>query len=110
MSLSANGYFIDLIMKWQDAWLEQVITTSEIETILRKSSADTTYEGIVNLLEKEGYVYKIVSVTDEERKWLHQNHTALLVNDTKFIFSNGQYAGSTANLPKGIKHWGAGDF
>ena len=55
-----NGYFIDLIMKWQDAWLEQVITTSEIETILRKSSADTTYEGIVNLLEKEGYVYKIV--------------------------------------------------
>ncbi len=110
VSLSANGYFISLIFKWQQAWLEQALTTSEIEILLKKSGADITYEGITTLLENENYEFKVVSVTEEERMWLPENHKAILVNGTKLIFSDGEYAGSSANLPREIKHWGQSGF
>ncbi len=107
-SLSANVYFFDLVVKWQEAWLAQTLATIEVESLFRTSDANTTYEGIVNLLDKAGDEYKVVTVTEVERGLLPNNPSAILVNDTKLLFSSGQYAGSTANVPKGIKHWGQG--
>ena len=60
------------------------------------------------LAEKEGIEAKLVPVEESDNLWLKGEKQALLVNETRLFFIDGEYVGSKANLPKNLSHWGFG--
>jgi hypothetical protein len=107
-SLAFNAYLFNLVIDWQNAWLEQILTTSEIERIYRKSGADITYESIKGIISSENGEFEIVSSEAANSVWVKPDAEAILVNGTTLFFSDGQFIGSKANLPNDLKHWGFG--
>ena len=46
ISLGANVYLFKLVADWQKAWLEQILTTADIERLYRKSGADVSFSAM----------------------------------------------------------------
>lgn len=108
LSLLGNAYLFYMVISWQEAWVEQILTTSEIERLYRMSSEDISIEGVMALALKEGVEVKLASIEESDNLWLEGEKKALLLNETKLFFINGQYIGSKANLPPNIWYWGFG--
>jgi hypothetical protein len=69
-SLLGNAYLFSIVLKWQDAWLEQLLTTSEIEDLYRRSSADTSFEAIKALAIKERKEVHVSPAKESDGEWL----------------------------------------
>lgn len=108
VSILGNVYLFYLVINWQEAWLEQILTTSEIERLYRKSSADVSIEGVTALAAKEKIDVKMVPIEESDNLWLKGEKKVLLLNDTRLFFVDDQYVGSRADLPKEMSHWGFG--
>ena len=107
-SILVNAYQFSLIVTWQEAWLEQVLTTSNIETLYRKSGADISYEAVKTLVKSELGDFEIVPSTATDGLFVSLDQDVILVSDTKLFFKGGEYAGSKAKLPEDLSHWGFG--
>ena len=105
ISLLSNIYLFKLVVDWQDAWLEQLLITGDLERIYRKSGADISFDAIKVLVEKEFGEYEIVPVPDSDDLLVGVDKTAILVDGKMLYFKDGYYIGSKANLPKGLVHW-----
>jgi hypothetical protein len=105
VSVLSNAYLLKLVINWQEAWLEQILTTTEVERLYRKSEADTTLEAIKEILTKESVEYELVPVVPTDIFWDKGDKKVLLVNGTRLYFNDGQYIGSKANLPNDLSHW-----
>lgn len=108
VSILGNVYLTYLVINWQEAWLEQIMTTSEIERLYRKSSADVSIDGVLALAKKEKIDVEMVSIKESDNLWLEGEKKVLLLNDTRLFFVDDQYVGSRADLPKEMSHWGFG--
>ena len=100
VSAGLNLYLYAEAKRYEEAWVEQMITTSEIEAILRDSEADTSFEGIKRLaIDRFGSeAVRTVEVSDIHIKW-GSDRTGLKVNESLLLFKDGVYHGSKANLP-----------
>ncbi len=100
VSVGLNIYLCTEVQKYEEAWVEQIITTSEVEEILRESQADTSYESIKRLaIARFGSdTVSSVEVSDAHTDW-GADRQGLKVNETLFLFKDGVYYGSKANLP-----------
>ena len=105
VSLAANAYLFKLVVGWQKAWTEQLLTTSTIERLYAKSGADVSYDTVMELVGSEFGKYSIVPVVASDNQWAGTDENAILVFGTKLFFKDVQYLGSKANLPKGLVHW-----
>ena len=99
-SLLANAYLYMEMSRFKEAWLTQFIATSKVESILKASSADLSFENIkqisISAFGKESV--HIVNLENEFTEY-GSDRLALGVNDTLLLFKNGFYHGSKANLP-----------
>lgn len=105
VSLAANAYLFKLVVAWQKAWTEQLLTTSTVERLYIESGADVSYETVADLVGSEFGKYSSVPVVASDNQWAGTDENAILVFGTKLFFKDGQYLGSKANLPKGLVHW-----
>lgn len=99
-SLLANAYLYMEMSRFKEAWLTQFIATSKVESILKASSADLSFDNIkqisISAFGKESV--HIVNLENEFTEY-GSDRLALGVNDTLLLFKNGFYHGSKANLP-----------
>lgn len=100
VSIVVNLYLYSEKTKYQNAWLEQFITTSEVERLLVASLGDNSFEHIKQTsisLYGEKQV-KVVSLDSELMKQ-GADTVGLMVNRTLLLFKDDHYYGSKANLP-----------
>src|SRR5690606_32578540 len=99
-SVGLNVYLYAEAQKYEEAWVEQLITTSEVEGILRESEADTSFESIRHLaIARVGSdTVHVVEVSDIHIDW-GADREGLKVNETLLLFQDGVYYGSKANVP-----------
>lgn len=105
VSLAANAYLVYLVVGWQDAWLEQFMTTSNVELLYRKSGADISFESVSGQAEDLFGKYEIAPAVGSDKVWSGVGEKVIIVDGTKLFFKNGQYIGSKADLPEGLQHW-----
>jgi len=108
-SLCANVYLFNLVIEWQEAWTEQIVTTSHVERLYTSSTANVSYEAVKELVGNEIGEYKIIPVIESDNMWAGGDKDAILVHGTKLFFKDGQYIGSKANLPEDLVHWRMGN-
>lgn len=108
ISVVINVYLFRAIGDWQDAWLEQALTTADIERLYRNSGADVSFAAMEELVGKELGEYKIVPVTDPDKLIISADKSAISVDGTRLYFKDGKYIGSKAKLPEGLVHWELG--
>lgn len=100
VSTSLNVYLYIEKNHWQEAWLNQFITTSEVESIFKQAADDTTIENVKIIAIREfgeGNVH-IIDLQGEFKDY-ESDDVALGVNDTLLFFKDGYYYGSKAYLP-----------
>ena len=98
LSISLNGYLFVSKYKWKNAWLNQILATDEIESILKESNADISFKNIENLAKKRfGSNVEIVELTEPNLN-MGLDKKVIKVNETFLFFKNGTYSGSKANL------------
>jgi len=107
LSISVNVYLFQSAIDWQEAWLEQMLTTSLVERIYKESGADVSYEAVNKLVENE-FRYEVVTLTNENDSWVKEGSAAISVDGTILYFTDGKYSGSKADLPDNLVHWGVG--
>lgn len=99
-SLLSNAYLYMEMSRFKEAWLTQFIATSKVDSILKASSADLSFDNIkqisISAFGKESV--HIVNLENEFTEY-GSDRLALGVNDTLLLFKNGFYHGSKANLP-----------
>ena len=106
LSLAGNTYFVWAAVTWQKAWLAQILTTSEIEKIFKKSGADVSFQSIQHIVEREyKSSYKIFSKQEAENEAWGPYENVIMANETKLYFNGNVFVGSKANLPSGIEYW-----
>lgn len=100
VSAGFNVYLYNEAQRFEEAWVEQVVTTSEIEGILKESETDTSIENIRRLAIAK---FGIDSVHSVEVPHIHidwgSDREGLQVNRTLLLFNDGVYHGSKADLP-----------
>ncbi len=100
VSVGVNVYLYTEVQRFEEAWIEQLVATSEVEGILKESRADTSIEGVQRLaIARFGSdSVQMVEVAD-----IHFESGAdkkgLQVNETLLLFKDGVFYGSKANLP-----------
>ena len=98
ISVSLNIYFYQEYKKYQDRWLNQFITTSEIESLLKHSGIDTSFNNIYQIAESlYGDSVKEVTVSEPVTNW-GADVRAIGVNDSLLLFKDGLYWGSRSGL------------
>ncbi|PVY76436.1 hypothetical protein C8D92_105189 [Tamilnaduibacter salinus] len=108
-SLLGNAFLLDRVSKWQEAWTEQSLTTSVVERLYKQSGADTSYKSVRNVVARELGEYEETSAREAGLDWPGPSARVIVIDGTKLIFDNGQYAGSKADLPAGLEHWRGND-
>jgi hypothetical protein len=93
ISLSLNAYFYFRSAKWEEAWLQQFVTTSEVEELLKGASPNLSYDDVAALLKGASPVEAGAPLQAGVEK------KALKYGGTTFYFKDGVYAGSKADLP-----------
>ncbi len=106
ISLVGNLYLFITVIKWQKAWLAQIMTTSDIEAIFRKSGADISFEALHEIARKE-YESSFKVLPDEiaQKEVGGPYEHVILVDETKLYFRNNKYVGSKANVPPDVEYW-----
>ena len=84
LSLAMNIYLYLEASRWEQAWLAQFITTSDVEVLLKSANPSLTYENVAGYLKL---------APDEGGK------EVLKYGSTTFQYENGHYSGSKADLP-----------
>ncbi len=99
ISILTNAYLYKEKRRFEEAWLNQFITTSEIEAIFKKSGADISIKNIERIsVEKFGqHSVKVVDLEDNYTEY-GSDRIALGVNETLIFFKDGLYYGSKSNL------------
>ncbi|MFL1407376.1 hypothetical protein ACJO2E_18685 [Marinobacter sp. M1N3S26] len=100
VSAGINVYWYIELQRYEEALVEQIVATSEIEAILKESEADTSFEGIKRLAIATFGSDSVseVDVPEIQITW-GADRIGLKVNETLLLFRNGVYYGSKANLP-----------
>jgi hypothetical protein len=99
VSLLTNVFLFQQVLIWQKSWLEQALTTYDIESLFRKSGADTSFEAIQMVTKLEySDSYKVVPVLTTESSGVALDQNAIIINNTKLYFKDNVYAGSAATL------------
>ena len=100
ISLILNIYLYTEKARWKDAWLNQFITTSEVENIFKQAALDTTLENIKSIATEQCGSEKVRLINmDGEFQEYELDNIALSVNETLLFFKGGIYHGSKAKLP-----------
>lgn len=105
VSLASNAYLFKLVSDWHEAWLEQILTTAEVERLYIKSGADVSFESIKSLIEHLRSPYEVISVDADNNLLFSADKNAILLNGTRLYFKDGQYIGSKSNLPEDLADW-----
>lgn len=93
-------------MTWQKAWLEQSLTTSEIERIFRNSGADISFQSIQRIVISEyKNSFRVLSKNEVKNEPFGPYENIIIANETKLFFKNNQFVGSKANLPPKANYW-----
>ena len=108
MSLVGNAYLFSLVVKWQDAWLEQLFATSILERLYDASSADVSFDAIDKIAKNEFGDYRITSVMNSDVDLVGYDPEVIEIEGVRLFFKDGNYIGSKANVPDDIQHWGFG--
>ena len=108
VSLFANTYLFNLVVDWQEAWTEQILTTSHVERLYTQSGADVSFDEVKKLVGNKLGEYKVVPVSESDNLWNSGDPDALLIHGTKLFFKDGLYIGSKANVPDHLVHWRMG--
>ena len=99
LSLASNVYLFLTTMTWQKAWLEQSLTTSEIERIFRKSGADISFQSIQRIVSSE---YKgsfmVLSKNEVKNEPFGPYENIIIANETKLFFNNNEFVGRTIGV------------
>lgn len=94
ISFLLNVYFYLSASRWEEAWLEQFVTTSEVEDLLKASSPELSYDDVARILKGASPVdagLELLSAGIDKK--------ALKYGGTTFFFKDRAYAGSKADLP-----------
>lgn len=106
LSLCVNVYLFWSTTTWQKAWLAQILTTSEIENLFRKSDADISFQSIQEIVQREyKSTFKVLSKQEAEIEGFGPYENVIVINETKLLFNENRFIGSKANLPSGIEYW-----
>jgi hypothetical protein len=79
-----------MVSDWQEAWLEQTLTTAEIERLYRNSGADVSFESIKNLIESVKSHYEVVPVDRDDSLLFPADKEVIFLNGTSLYFKDGQ--------------------
>ena len=105
-SLAVNLYLFTVAMNWQKAWLAQIMTTSDIERILKKSGADISFESIQTIVKKEyGSSFRVLPKEEAANEIMGPYENIIMADETKLYFKDSIFVGSKANVPNGIEYW-----
>ena len=99
LSLCANAYLFLSKNKWHEAWVNQFITTSDIENILKALNSDISFLQFQEIAVKNPNLYMKVVELSEPHLSRGFDKQALKISETTLLFKNGIYVGSKANLP-----------
>jgi hypothetical protein len=106
ISLVGNIYLFITVIKWQKAWLAQIMTTSDIETIFRKSGADISFEALQKIAKEEyPSTFKVLPSDVSQNDFGGPYENIILIDETKLYFRNNRYVGSKANVPPEVEFW-----
>tara|TARA_R110001599_G_scaffold352201_1_gene586274 strand:+ start:605 stop:973 length:369 start_codon:yes stop_codon:yes gene_type:complete len=108
VSLFVNTYLFNLVLDWQEAWTEQILTTSHVERLYTKSGADVSFVSVQELVEKELGEYEVIPVLESDNQGFGSDSNAILIHGSKLFFKDGVYLGSKANVPEHLVHWRMG--
>lgn len=103
LSIALNIFLFGSVTMWQEAWLEQKMTTGYIEQLFRASGADVSFDAIAEQIEIEFGEFEVIpnSVPNEIYNGAHEY--SLLYDGTEFLFNQEEeYAGSLPKIPKNL--------
>ena len=100
ISIVGNVHLFMAARTWQQAWLAQFLTTSDIETVLKKSGADISFEALQKIAQREyKSSFEVLSPDAAHVEVGGSYDEVIVIGDTRLLFKNNKYAGSRANLP-----------
>lgn len=102
-SLMVNAYLFVRAQKWQEAWTEQILTTSVVESLYKKSGADVSYQSVKHLVATELGEFEELRADQAGLEWAEPSARVILFDGSKLIFKDGRYVGSSADLPAGLE-------
>jgi len=108
ISLGVNAYLFHLIVKWQEAWLEQLFATSIVERLYKGSGADVSFERINDIAEEGFGGYRVTDVKASDVDLAGYDSAVIEIEGVRLFFKDGLYVGSKADVPENIRHWGYG--
>ena len=99
LSLCTNVFLFISKNKWHEAWVNQFITTSDIENILKTTNEDMSFAKFQEIALKNPNLY--MKVIDISEPYLSDgiDKQGIKISETILLFENGIYVGSKANLP-----------
>ena len=105
LSLILNAHLFLKSSAWEEAWQEQIFTTSIIEKILKRSGADVSFEAMQSLAKDEFGDVKLLPLEETDNIWVEADSKVISISKTKLFFKDDKYLGSKANLPNQINSW-----
>ncbi len=105
-SLAGNAYLFSMVVKWQDAWLEQILATSVVEQLYKSSDAEISFDVIDEIAKREFGDYRITGVMKSDVDFVGYDPEVIEIEGVRLFFKGGDYIGSKANVPNDIRHWG----
>ncbi len=107
-SLVGNAYLSILVVKWQDAWLEQILATSVLEKLYKSSEAEISFDVINEIAKREFGDYRVTGVMKSDVDFVRYDPEVIEIEGVRLFFKGGDYIGSKADVPNDIRHWGFG--
>lgn len=100
ISVVTNAYLFLEAQMWKTAWVNQLVTTSEVEGILKSSGADISMTAIKKYAERRLGLGSVETVkVDEVHVEFGADKQGLKISTTLILFQDGMYHGSKADLP-----------
>ena len=99
LSIAVNGYQYFQSIQWVDAFFKQVGVTSVIETVLKSTIEDTSYENILRV-SNDVFVGSVSEVkTDDFYIQFGADARAIKIHEAIMLFKNNKYYGTKTYAP-----------
>ena len=107
ISILANVYLGIGLHRFKEALTNQILTTANVEDILRSTDADLSIEGMKRLLDKKhSGSYREFTFQQPDNIYAVSGTNAISFEGTTLYFNQeNKYAGSSANIKSAVKYW-----
>lgn len=86
LAVSLLGNIFLQVVAWQKAWLAQIMTTSDIERLYRKSGADTSFQAI-QTIAKDAFVssFKVAPLDPADKVFMDPDSEVIIIGESKLF-------------------------